>query len=95
MIDRSPEARQPALEEPTDWNALMIGYDWKINIPTDPDDPAYTEGLDMVSTLREQYGEENVLATRAAMDSDTAQLTKIPGRLGVFVRAGIEPSDGV
>lgn len=95
MVDRSSEARQPALEETTDWNTLMVGYDWKINIPTDPDDPAYVEGLDMVTALRDQYGDENVIATQAAMDSDTTQLTKISGKLGVFVRTDIKPSGTV
>jgi len=73
----------------------MIGYDWRINIPTDPDDPAYIEGLDTVAALRDQYGNGNVIATQAAMDSDIDQLRKVSGRLGVFVRTDIEPRDAV
>ena len=95
MTDRLPQGSHERPEELIDWNALMVGWDWKINIPVDPDDPDFVEGLDMVWALREQYGAKNVIANIAAMDSDTEQLAKIPGKLGVHVRTGCEPIDPV
>lgn len=95
MIDCCPESFHERSEEPTDWEALMEGYDWKINIPTDPDDPSFKEGLDIVNELRERYGQENVIANLAVMDPDTEKLTRVQGRLGVHVRAGAKPTDSV
>lgn len=95
MIDRYPQTAHNTAEGPTDWEALMEGYDWKINVPTDPDDPSYREGLDIIAALKERYGSENVIVNLAVMEPDTGRLNQINGKFGVHVRADAQPSDSI
>lgn len=76
----SEAVKQKALDK------LMMEWYWKINIRT-----ATQEGLDMVSVLRRQYGEENVLVLRAIYDPDSDSVVgKKQGALGVWVRKGVD-----
>jgi hypothetical protein len=82
---QSDEEREAEAQRLRD--ALRADYDWQINISTE-DDGEYEQGLEVVEALKEQYGRDNVLVTGHVQDADTQELTRSPGKLGVFVRKG-------
>jgi hypothetical protein len=64
----------------------LKNWEWRGNIPTDPDDERFPNGLDVLDRLREEHGSENVLAIRPSYNPATDQIEIQRGTLGIWVR---------
>lgn len=93
--EREP-GNQPDLrshtEKQQDSEEFLRDWEWKINIALTSDDVQEAQrGFDIVRELKLQYGENNVLVLKRAYDADQdAVVDRVPGKLGVWVRKGVE-----
>ncbi len=68
---------------------LMSQFEWIINI-IPGDSELWQQGYDVVEALRKQHGEGNVLVSLGALNSDSGEITRVPGKVGVFIRKGVD-----
>lgn len=82
----------PPLHSPenSDYSELACDYDWHLNISTDPSTLEFFRGLDVVKALRNRYHPHDVRVCPIVLDCDTLELTRVPGKMGIYVRKGAE-----